>query len=188
MTHIDNLAYVRGNPDDFEDYNANDRRLLTLGLIGVHYGNSLEVRQLFNSKFNALVRYHSNLWRDRTPQERGFSYYAQRYARFFEDLFRLCEKFPDLHLEHEYSCYLERYRHYSSSIDDFNKRLEARMKAQQELRFQNYLREKYAFFEAHPNLKLPRKCPRCHHHSYIFEYSSRNSGFSYCSSCNYGLL
>ncbi|MBQ3758695.1 MAG: TFIIB-type zinc ribbon-containing protein [Synergistaceae bacterium] len=183
MTMSDNsaLASVYGNPDDYEDYNANDRRLLSQGLFGVHKGDNPDVRQLFNNKFNQIVHYHYSLWRDRPAAERGFVYYAERYSRFFEDLFRLCEKFPDLPLDREYACFLERYDFYERSIIDFNNRKEARYKARADARAKEIRREREALLEAHPHLRENAKCPRCHSYNYVFDF---DSGW-YCTRCGY---
>lgn len=106
------LSYAYGNPDNFEDYNDNDRRLLQQGLFGVLRGDNTEVRKIFNKRFNDIIAYHSTLWRDTPHNERNKAYYAERYKRFFEDIFRLCEKFPDLPTDREYQACLNAYSYY----------------------------------------------------------------------------
>ena len=115
---LKNLAYVTATQDQFEDCNDNDRRLLQQGLVGVHKGNSPEIRRLFNSKFNQLVLYHSRLWRELPAEMRNRDYYDSRYARFFEDFFRLCEKFPDIQeLNHDYKVAIIHCTAYEDAYD-----------------------------------------------------------------------
>ena len=109
------LAYVYGNPDDFYDYGNNTRTYR--GHAGVYYEDTPEIRKLFNSKFNEIVRFHSNLWRETPYEERDRDFYDARYARFFQDFYLLCEKFPRLDIAKEFDTALERYRHYQIARD-----------------------------------------------------------------------
>ena len=111
------LAYVTGTQDQF-DYDIGNKCGAYSGLVDVHEGNSQEVRLLFNHRFNQLVRYHSNLWRNVPPENRDRDYYDYRYMRFFEDFYRLCEKFPNLHeLDHDYDAALSHCTAYEDAYD-----------------------------------------------------------------------
>ena len=127
------LAFVHGNPDnfnnsgfvqetaDFEDFARDLDGSLKVSGNSVYYrpfvkGDSLEVRKLFNRRFNEIIAYHSNLWRG-NDEVRNSEYYANRYMRFFQDLFLLYEEFPDITSNKEYLYFLERYSFYKKKAD-----------------------------------------------------------------------
>ena len=179
------LAYVNGNSDDFEgDSSESLRALLNQPLFGVVEGNSQEVRLLFNSRFNETIAYHRNLWRDVPSNERDFTYYCNRYSRLFEDLFRLCEKFPNLPIGKEYFRFIALHRHYKNASKAFNARKELRRKSEDEAKIKAYREEREAFYKAHPELRKPSKCPCCGKLGWHIDYFGNNPPF--CSICNLG--
>ena len=64
----------------------------------IHVKDAEEIRKEFNRRFNAIVLKHTALWHnDKTPlRERNRFYYAYRYRKYFGELVKLMEIFPDV--------------------------------------------------------------------------------------------
>lgn len=176
------LAHVHGNTDDFV-YNSIDRRLMSQGLFGVHEGDSIEVRHAFNSAFNYIISYHSSLWRDTPADQRNPEYYAHRYSRFFEDLFRLCEKFPHLPIQHEYVSFLAAFNHYQALGELYAHRKEIR--EQEAFRMHvNEARIAEKNWREKVHADEPHICPRCGSRAYFLDYYSSGE----CKVCRFSSL
>ena len=90
------LSYVRGNPDDYGDWNEWDREELRKPL-----AQSYDVEE-FSRRFNRIIESHATRWADAPIERRDRYFYAHKYASLFEDIYRLLEKFPRVGTNAEY--------------------------------------------------------------------------------------
>ena len=117
------LSYVRGNPDNYSDWNEQDRIELSKPL-AQSYDNEEAER-----KFQAIIASHAERWGKYTVEERTPKFYAHKYFSLFEDIYRLMEKYPRYSTNEEYSAMLDtasRYEEKEWEICGFTQLLERR--------------------------------------------------------------
>ena len=94
------LSHVRGNPDDYADWNEQDRIELSKPY-GYFYDDEEAER-----KFREIIASHAERWKSWTLAERTPAFYAHKYFSLFEDIYRLMERSPHWKTDKEYDAML----------------------------------------------------------------------------------
>ena len=123
LSDLARLSHVRGNPDDYSDWNEQDRIELSKPL-AQSYDNKEAER-----KFREIIASHAERWKSWTLEERTPAFYAHKYFSLFEDIYRLMEKYPRYSTGEEYVAMLDtasRYEEKEWRICGFTRLLDRR--------------------------------------------------------------
>ena len=108
------LSYVRGNPDDYADWNEQDRIELSKPL-----GYIYDLEEV-PSRFNRIIESHATRWSKTPIEERTKRFYAHKYESLLEDIYRFLEKCPSgVEPKGEYWKLVEAERRYAKREDYF---------------------------------------------------------------------